>query len=90
MACASGSAEVDRNGTDVLLRVATQLKKSPHQIMVIGHTDNRPIGPALLKQYPTNWELAGARASSVVRLFADSGHGRGLVSLRVIRLPVQE
>jgi len=69
----SGSAEVDKNGTEVLTRVATQLKKSPHQILVIGHTDNKPVGPALAKQYPTNWELGGARASSVVRLFGHSG-----------------
>jgi chemotaxis protein MotB len=69
----SGSAEVDQNGTEVLGRVAVQLKKSSHQIMVIGHTDNKPIGPALVKQYPTNWELAGARAASVVRLFEHSG-----------------
>jgi chemotaxis protein MotB len=69
----SGSAEVDTNGTEVLGRVATQLRKSSHQVMVIGHTDNKPIGPALVKQYPSNWELAGARAASVVRLFADSG-----------------
>jgi len=69
----SGSAALDENGTSVLGKVATQLKKSPHQILVIGHTDNKPIGPALVKQYPTNWELAGARAASVVRLFAESG-----------------
>ncbi len=69
----SGSAEIDKGGTDILLRVAAQLKKSQHQIMVIGHTDNKPIGPVLVKQYPTNWELAGARAASVVRLFAGSG-----------------
>jgi chemotaxis protein MotB len=69
----SGSAEVDKSGADVLRRVAAQLKKSPHQILVIGHTDDKPIGPALVKQYPTNWELAGARAASVVRLFAHSG-----------------
>jgi chemotaxis protein MotB len=69
----SGSAALDKNGTEVLQRVAAQLKKSPHQIMVIGHTDNQPIGPALVKQYPTNWELGGARAASVVRLFDDSG-----------------
>jgi len=69
----SGSAEVDDNGTEVLGRVAGQLKKSPHEILVIGHTDNKPIGPALVKQYPTNWELAGARAASVVRLFNSSG-----------------
>ena len=69
----SGSASLDKNGTEVLGRVATQLKKTAHQIVVIGHTDDRPIGPALIKQYPTNWELAGARAASVVRLFGDSG-----------------
>ena len=69
----SGSAEVDKNGTEVLGRVAVQLKKSSHQILVIGHTDNKPIGSALVKRYPTNWELAGARAASVVRLFAHSG-----------------
>src|SRR5262249_38683447 len=61
----SGSAEVDKNGTDVLQRVAAQLRKSSHQILVIGHTDNKPIGPGLVKQYPSNWELAGARAASV-------------------------
>jgi chemotaxis protein MotB len=69
----SGSAALDKNGVEVLQRVASQLKKSPHQILVIGHTDNKPIGPALIKWYPTNWELAGARAASVVRLFNDSG-----------------
>jgi chemotaxis protein MotB len=69
----SGSAELDQNGSEVLTRVATQLKKSPHQILVIGHTDNKPVGPGLVKQYPTNWELGGARASSVVRLFGHTG-----------------
>ena len=69
----SGSAALDKNGIEVLQRVAAQLKKSSHQILVIGHTDDKPIGPALVKQYPTNWELAGARAASVVRLFDSSG-----------------
>ncbi len=69
----SGSAALDKNGVEVLERVATELKKTPHQIVVIGHTDNKPIGPALIERYPTNWELAGARAASVVRLFDHSG-----------------
>ena len=69
----SGSAALDKNGIEILQRVASQLKKSPHQILVIGHTDNKPIGPALIERYPTNWELAGARAASVVRLFDGSG-----------------
>lgn len=69
----SGSAALDKNGIEVLQRVAVQLKKSSHQIQVIGHTDNKPIGPALVRQYPTNWDLAAARATSVVRLFDSSG-----------------
>lgn len=69
----SGSAELDAKGIEVLKRVASQLEKNSHQIVVTGHTDDRPIGPALVKQYPTNWELAGARAASVVRLFNGSG-----------------
>ena len=69
----SGSAALDKSGTEVLGRVATQLRKSPHQILVIGHSDDKPIRPTLAKQYPSNWELAGARAASVVRLFAHSG-----------------
>jgi len=69
----SGSAALDKSGIEILQRVASQLKKSPHQILVIGHTDNKPIGPALIERYPTNWELAGARAASVVRLFDGSG-----------------
>jgi chemotaxis protein MotB len=82
----SGSAALDEGGTAVLGKVATQLKKSSHQILVIGHTDNKPIGPALVKQYPTNWELAGARAASVVRLFAESG----LSSKRMLAVSVAD
>ena len=69
----SGSAALDKRGKEVLSRVATELKKSSHQVLVMGHTDNKPIRPTLSKRYPSNWELAGARAASVVRLFASSG-----------------
>ena len=69
----SGSAALDENGKEVLKRVAVQLAKSNYQIVVTGHTDNKPIGAGLVSRYPTNWELAAARAASVVRLFADSG-----------------
>jgi len=69
----SGSAALDKSGTEVLSRVAVQLKKSAHQILVMGHTDDKPIRAALARKYPSNWELAGARAASVVRLFAQTG-----------------
>jgi chemotaxis protein MotB len=82
----SGSAALDKNGTTVLSKVATELKKSSHQILVIGHTDNKPIRPALSRQYPSNWELAGARAASVVRLFAHSG----LQSKRMLAVSVAD
>jgi chemotaxis protein MotB len=40
-------------------------------INIAGHTDNVPIGPELVKQYPTNWELSAARATSVARYLQD-------------------
>jgi chemotaxis protein MotB len=70
---ASGSAKLDQSGREVLLRVSEQLKKTQYEIVVGGHTDNVKIGPGLVERYPSNWELAAARASSVVRLFEDSG-----------------
>lgn len=68
-----GSAELDAQGRDVLTRVSAQLAKASHRIEVEGHTDNLPIGGALARVYPTNWELAGARAARVVRLFEEQG-----------------
>jgi chemotaxis protein MotB len=70
---ASGSAKLDKSGREVLLRVSEQLKKTQYEIVVGGHTDNVKIGPGLIDHYPSNWELAAARASSVVRLFEGSG-----------------
>lgn len=69
----SGSAQLDDAGQEVLRRVSEQLKKTPYEIVVGGHTDNVKIGPGLVDRYPSNWELAGARASSVVRLFEAGG-----------------
>jgi chemotaxis protein MotB len=70
---ASGSAALDQGGNEVLRRVAEQLKQTNYQVVVTGHTDNKPIGRGLVARYPTNWELAGARAASVVRLFVEAG-----------------
>src|SRR6185503_5586644 len=70
---ASGSASLDKSGKEVLQRVAEQLKQTNYQVVVTGHTDNKPIGAGIINRYPTNWELAGARAASVVRLFVDAG-----------------
>jgi chemotaxis protein MotB len=73
---ATGSAELDAQGRDVLTRVSEQLAKAGHRIEVEGHTDDVKIGGALARTYPTNWELAGARAARVVRLFEEKGLDR--------------
>lgn len=70
---ATGSADLKLDGQALLKELVGALEEVPYQILVIGHTDNVPIGPALAKRYPTNWELAGARAASVVRLMASEG-----------------
>jgi chemotaxis protein MotB len=69
----SGSAELDARGAEVLGKVAKQMVSSPHRVEVKGHTDNVPITGGLAQRYPTNWELAAARAARVVRLFQEAG-----------------
>jgi chemotaxis protein MotB len=70
---AAGSANLKSEGQSLLGELVDELQGVPYQIVVIGHTDNVPIGPALAKRYPSNWELAGARAASVVRMMAADG-----------------
>ncbi len=69
----SGSAELNDQGGEVLRKVAGQLASSPHRVEVEGHTDDVSIRGGLARRYPTNWDLAGARAASVVRLFESAG-----------------
>ena len=69
----SGSATLSDSGLTVIKKVSGKLKNIPHQIIVAGFTDNVPIKGDLTKMFPTNWELAGARAASVVRLLESQG-----------------
>jgi len=69
----SGSADLDKTGRTLLLKLAEDLKASPFQVIVTGHTDNQKIGAALASRYPSNWELGGARAARIVRLFEEAG-----------------
>jgi chemotaxis protein MotB len=67
----SGSAHLNQSGIAVLRKVAERLRSLPNRVEVQGHTDNIALRPDA--RYPSNWELAAARSSSVVRLFADAG-----------------
>jgi chemotaxis protein MotB len=66
----SGSADVNAHGRSVLGKVAERVKSVPHRIEVGGHTDDVPIHTA---RFPSNWELASARATGVVRILAQQG-----------------
>ncbi len=48
---------------DVISSIIPQID---NEIMVQGHTDNRPISSGI---YPSNWELSSARAVAVVKYF---------------------
>ena len=63
---APASAYLDSNSRKLLDKVGVLICKKfvLHAMRVEGHTDSDPISSI---QYPSNWELSAARASSVVR-----------------------
>jgi chemotaxis protein MotB len=66
----SGQADLSLEGLAVLRQLIPVLKASTHTITVEGHTDAVPIRSA---RYPSNWELSGSRAGSVVRYLESNG-----------------
>jgi chemotaxis protein MotB len=78
-----GDASVTERGAEVLSRVGAVLANvQDRKIQVSGHTDDLPISERLRDRYPTNWELASARASNVVRFLEEKANvpGRRLVA----------
>jgi chemotaxis protein MotB len=69
----SASAEVGPGGRDEAVKLAQYLKGTTFHISVIGHTDNQQPTGALAQRYPTNWELAAARAANAVKFLASQG-----------------
>ncbi len=60
----SGEAELSQKALPVLRKIAEVLGRMPNMINVEGHTDNIPIDTV---EFPSNWDLSAARATSVVR-----------------------
>ena len=74
----SGQAVLKSGALDLLDKLGAVLRaEQQHPIVVEGHTDSQPISTA---QYPSNWELSGARASAVIRTFASDDVPRGRLS----------
>lgn len=65
-------AEILDGAKPFLSKVGTLLENIPNFVKVEGHTDNRQISTY---RFPSNWELSGARASSVIRYLTDNTDG---------------
>ena len=65
-----GEARLAPDSDQALRALGVLLKEDTHKIQVEGHTD---ASDSSTMQFPSNWELSSVRASSVVRLFIESG-----------------
>ena len=68
-----GMAAVKQEYRPVMIQIGEIVSRLDNFIRVEGHTDTVPIGSAA---FPSNWELAGGRAASIVRLFISESHIR--------------
>lgn len=67
----SGSAQLKPYAKKLVDKIAVVVRdEREHPIVVEGHTDSQPISGS---QYPSNWELSGARAGAVIRDFVQNG-----------------
>lgn len=66
----SGQSDLSLGGLSVLQHLIPVLESVPHKVIVAGHTDAQDIRSA---RFPSNWELSGARAGSVVRYLQSNG-----------------
>ena len=67
-AFSSGSAKLNKKAREIMQKIAKVSGKGAGQINVSGHTDDVPL--IFGGQYRDNWDLAAARASSVVQELA--------------------
>ncbi|MDZ4825423.1 MAG: flagellar motor protein MotB [Actinomycetota bacterium] len=75
---APGQADVLGGAKPLLTIVSEALKSVDNKVFVEGHTDDVPIDTP---QFPSNWELSGARASAVLRFLESNGIDRNRLSI---------
>lgn len=66
----SGKANLEPNSIRYLEALLPVLAETDFDIMIEGHTDDRPIETT---EFPSNWELSTARASRFARYLVDRG-----------------
>jgi chemotaxis protein MotB len=67
----SGSADLTQAANEILSRVAFASMEGDSEVTVTGHTDDVPISDGAL--FRDNWDLAAARAASVVQSMQATG-----------------
>ncbi|MEF2230054.1 MAG: OmpA family protein [Pseudodesulfovibrio sp.] len=71
-----GSADLTGEALTILDKLAGPLTSARYDLTVEGHSDNLPIKSS---QFPSNWELSSARASSVARYLIAQGFPRDAI-----------
>lgn len=66
----SGEAELSSKAFPVLKKISELVRLMPNVINIEGHTDDVPIDTF---EFPSNWDLSSARATTVVREFIQNG-----------------
>src|SRR3954447_3415032 len=75
----SGSGVINAAAIPTLDKIGAIIaEEAKHPVEVEGHTDDRPIATS---QYPSNWQLSGARAGAVVQRLTGAGVAGKRVSL---------
>jgi chemotaxis protein MotB len=75
----SGSAVINAAALPTLDKIGGIVAvEAKHPVEVEGHTDDRPIATS---QFPSNWQLSGARAGAVVQRLIGTGVAGKRVSL---------
>lgn len=69
-----GSAKPNAKFEVVLFKIARLLENSKGNIIITAHSDNRKISTV---QYPSNWYLSLARATTVAKILATGGNLNG-------------
>lgn len=64
---ASGSGEIQASQIPVLRKVGAAIVQIPGQVLITGHTDDRPIRSI---RFPSNWHLSKRRAEAVREVLA--------------------
>lgn len=66
----TSKSDLRSESKEILDSIAALISSMNNNIVVEGHTDNRPINTA---EFPSNWELSVDRAVNVVRYFVENG-----------------